>query len=173
MSDSHCGNVGSFPAVKELINKVGTSVTRGSCWDTRYFQNLIQSTCDQTFTTGASRHSSHHPFSSHLHLFEFRFRSVTMSVFRCFGVSVFLCFCASVFRAQTMEHHQVLVLLVNLKPMMRAKPVRSVAIPSTPGDCRCFSAAQHSQINFLVTRIQVATHPVSLSHQSNCAHQLP
>eukprot|EP01052_Picozoa_sp_SAG31_P014317 SAG31_NODE_885_length_11254_cov_14.613088_4_plen_396_part_00 len=52
--------------------------------------------------------------------------------------------------------------------------MRSVATPSAPGDCQCFSTAgQHSQINFLVTSMQTATHPVSLAHESNCAHQIP
>ena len=95
MSDSHCSSVGSFPAVKELINNVGPTTTRGPCWNMHYSQNLSQSTYDQTFTTGASRRGSYHPFSSHLHLFDFRFRSVTMSVFRCFCASVLLCFCVS------------------------------------------------------------------------------
>eukprot|EP01051_Picozoa_sp_SAG22_P012389 SAG22_NODE_1283_length_4886_cov_53.568414_4_plen_424_part_00 len=53
--------------------------------------------------------------------------------------------------------------------------VRSVATPSAPGDCQCFSTAgQHPQINFLVTSMQTATrNPVSLAHESNCALQIP
>lgn len=164
MSGSHCGSVESFPAVKELINKVGTSVIRGSCWDTQYFHNPIHSTCDQTFNTGVSRHGFQGTVfkgsSSCLHQLAFRLKPGTLSVF--------LCFCASVFRAQTMEQQQLLVVPANLKAM-----TQSVAIPSTVGVCGCFSTAgQHSQINFLVTSMQTATHPVSMAHESNCAHQL-
>lgn len=73
-----------------------------------------------------------------------------------------------VFRAQTMGQLQLLVMPANLKVT-----VRSVAIPSTAGVCGCFTTAgQHSQIKILVTCTWTATQTVSLSHESNCAHQL-
>ena len=79
MSDSHCGSVGSFPAVGNLIISEPMATCR-PCWDVRHFQNLSQCKCDQTFITSARRLGAHRPFSSNLHLLDFRFRSVSLSV---------------------------------------------------------------------------------------------
>eukprot|EP01051_Picozoa_sp_SAG22_P001634 SAG22_NODE_66_length_22936_cov_626.714279_19_plen_118_part_00 len=114
MSGSGYGKGGSCPGPsfnETVIDSVGLTLTRGASWDVRHFQNLFQSTCDRTLTTGASQHGSQHLFSSHLHLFDFRFRSVALSV--------------SLYIAQTPERVQILSAPANLQATMRKLTVWS------------------------------------------------
>eukprot|EP01052_Picozoa_sp_SAG31_P054973 SAG31_NODE_14919_length_780_cov_1.643172_2_plen_116_part_01 len=83
-SINHCRGSCAGLAINELIS-VGPTATHRPSWDVLHFQNLSQSKCNQTCITDARRLGAHRPFPTHLHLLDFRFRSVTLSVFLCFA----------------------------------------------------------------------------------------